>query len=170
VLGVSLLIIGVLGWQLLGPGATETVTPTNAIAFDPYVGDGENDPSAPLAIDGDPATAWPTSTYRGSPVIQESVNKPGVGLVLELGERHRMESLRITSPTSGWTAEAYVLDDVPTAPIDGEQEPVAEASGIDGDTELSLGGREGSVVVLWITRTGDEGRVDVAEATVEVAA
>ncbi|HEX7132140.1 MAG TPA: serine/threonine-protein kinase [Iamia sp.] len=170
VLAVSLLIIAALGWQLLDPGATETITPTNAIAFDPYVGDGENDPLSPAAIDGDEATAWPTSTYRGSPVIQESVAKPGVGLVLELGERRQLETLRIASPTLGWTAEVYVLDDVPTAPIDGEGEPVDEASGIEGDAELSLGGQEGSVVVLWITRTGDEGRVEVSEATVEVAA
>jgi serine/threonine protein kinase len=167
VLGVSLLIIAVLGWQLHGPGSTEILTPTAATAFDPYRQDTENDGLTPRALDGDDTTTWVTETYGNG---DGSLGKPGVGLILELGETRRLETLRITSPSSGWTAEAYVLDDVPTTAIDGQEEPVGEASGIDGDAELSLGGREGSVVVLWITRVSDEGTVEVGEATVEVAA
>jgi serine/threonine protein kinase len=168
VLGASLLIIGVLGWQLIGPGATETLTPTAATAFDPHFGDGERNDLVALAIDGDATTAWMTEPYGAD--RDGAMGKPGVGLILELGESRRLETLQITSPTSGWTAEAYVLDDVPTTAIDGQEEPVGEASDIDGDVSLSLGGREGSVVVLWITRVSDEGIVEVAEATVEVGA
>jgi serine/threonine-protein kinase len=170
VLGASVLIIAAIGWQLLGPGSTETITPTAATAFDPYVGDGENNDLSPAAIDGDPDTAWRTSTYQNSPVIQEAVGKSGVGLILEVGEARTLQTLRVSSPTQGWTAAAFVLDDVPTGPVDGEEEPVAEASEIDGDAELSLGGTKGSVVVLWITRTGDEGRVDISEVRIEAAA
>lgn len=168
VLGVSVLIIAALGWQLIGPGSTETVTPTAARAFDPPPGDGvENDDRAALAIDGDEGTSWSTERYRDPDI---TVLKPGVGLVLELGETRTVQGLRATSPTSGWTAEVYVLDDVPTAPIAGEEEPVAEASGIEGDVDLAFGGREGSVVVLWITHAGEEGTVEIGEATVEVGA
>jgi hypothetical protein len=175
VLGVSLLIIAVLGWQLLAPGETETttLTPTAAIAFDPFFTDGERNDLQDLAIDGDASTAWRTETYRSSPVIQEVANKPGVGLILDLGGARRLESLRITSPTTGWTAQVYVLDAVPeaqdTSVID-DAEPVTEQEDIAGDADLSLGGREGAVVILWITRTGDAGIAEVAEATVEVAA
>ena len=40
--------------------------------------------SAPNAIDGDPATSWTTSTYRGNPALGGL--KPGVGLMLDLGK------------------------------------------------------------------------------------
>ncbi|HEU5150741.1 MAG TPA: serine/threonine-protein kinase [Iamia sp.] len=174
VLAASVLIIAALGWQLLGPGDTETLTPTAATAFDPFgPGDGERNDLQGLAIDGDATTAWRTETYTSNPVIQDAVNKPGVGLVLEIGDTRRLERLRITSPTEGWTAAAYVLDAVPegrdTSVID-DADPVSEQSGIGGDVDLSLGGDEGSVVILWITRTGDDGFVEIAEATVEVAA
>jgi putative peptidoglycan lipid II flippase len=167
VLGASVLIIAALGWQLLGPGATETVTPADAIAFDPHREDGENDADAPLAIDGDEATAWRTSTYENPDI---TVLKPGVGIVLDLGGRRTISGLRVTSPTPGWTAEVYVLDDVPGGPIVDEHDPVAAESGIDGDLDIGFAGREGAVVVLWITNTGAEKQVTVSEATVQVAA
>jgi serine/threonine-protein kinase len=167
VLATSLLIIAALGWQLLGSGATEMITPANAIAFDPYIGDGEHDDETPLALDGDEATRWITETYGND---DGSLGKPGVGLILDLGERRKVERLEITSPTQGWTAQAYVLDDVPSAAIDGVEEAVGEVSGIEGNADISLGGREGSVVVLWITRVGGEGTVEIAEARVEAGA
>jgi hypothetical protein len=166
VLAVSLLVIAALGWQLLGPGATETLTPANATAFDPYRQDRENDDLTPLALDGDETTAWSTEDYGDG---DGTLGKPGVGLVLDLGERRRLETLRITSPTEGWSAAAFVLDEVPTAAIDEDHDPVAEASDISGDADLSLGGQEGSVVVLWITKVSTEGTVEVAEARVEAA-
>ncbi|QYG95296.1 serine/threonine protein kinase [Iamia sp. SCSIO 61187] len=171
VLTVSILVIAALGWQILGPGSTETLTPTAATAFDPPPGDGvERDDETPRAIDGDAATAWRTERYNNNPVIADAVGKPGVGLVLELGEARRAERLHITSPSRGWTAQAYVFDAVPTGPFVDEEDPVDEQSGIDGDASFSLGGREGAVVVLWITRVSeDERTVEVAEARVEVA-
>jgi len=166
VLGASVLMIAALGWQLLGPGSTETVTPAAAETFDPPPGDQqENDERAPLAIDGDATSSWSTERYRDPDI---TVLKPGVGLVLSLDEPRTLERLRVSSPSQGWTAQAYVLDDVPTAPFVGEVEPVDEISDIQGDVDLSLGGTEGRVVVLWITRTGDENLVEVTEATVEV--
>ena len=64
----------------------------------------------------------------------------------------------------------YVLDSVPdggTSIVDGAT-PVAEADDIGGDVTFDLGGADGRVVVLWITRTGAEGTVTVTDAVVEV--
>lgn len=160
---MSVLIIAALAWQVLGPGGTETITPTAVTAFDPHIGDGENDGVAPAAIDGDPETVWTTEQYGG-----QDLRKPGVGLILELGERRTVEGLEVTSSSQGWTAEVYVLDDVPRGPIVDDFDPVATVSDIDGDLDASFGGTEGTVVVLWITRAGTEGTVDVAEARVVV--
>ena len=54
--------------------------------FDPF-GDGEpeNDDDVPLSFDGDPATAWSTLSYRGSPAFGNL--KPGVGVLYDLGAR-----------------------------------------------------------------------------------
>ena len=52
-------------------------------SFDPPPGDGEeHDEQAPLAVDGDPSTAWSTMDYYSALDLQ----KPGVGLVLDLGK------------------------------------------------------------------------------------
>lgn len=73
-----------------GTGATEAPSAasgpgeiTSARAEDPF-GDGtENDESAPRAVDGDPATAWRSSTYSTAALGNL---KRGVGLGLVLGD------------------------------------------------------------------------------------
>lgn len=168
VVALSLLVIGVLSWQVLGP-STETIRPT-ATAYDPPFGaaggDGENDDDAGLAVDGDPDTAWSTERYDDPDI---TVLKPGVGLILDLGGGRRLDRLRLRSPTEGWTAQVHVLDAAPDGPLPEDSEPVAEVADIPGDVDIPLGGTEGSVVVLWITRTGPDGVVEVAEATVEAS-
>ncbi|KQT90913.1 hypothetical protein ASG49_14455 [Marmoricola sp. Leaf446] len=61
----------------------------------------ENPEEAPAAIDGDPATAWTTVTYRNRPDLGGL--KDGVGLMLDLGEDREVGSVVVrfaTSPTS----------------------------------------------------------------------
>ncbi len=61
----------------------------------------ENPETAKNAIDGDPATTWTTLTYRGDPELGGL--KPGVGLMLDLGEDREVSSMRVRfvgSPTS----------------------------------------------------------------------
>ena len=53
--------------------------------FDPEADPPEENPDeAPNAIDGDAATSWTTSTYRGDPALGGL--KPGVGLMVDLGK------------------------------------------------------------------------------------
>ena len=89
------------------PSASSTA-PAEPIAiasvadFDPF-GDPqeENADQAPLAIDGEPGTAWTTSTYEQN--FGPSGLKDGVGLLLDLGKAQDVGSVDVTlvgSPTS----------------------------------------------------------------------
>ena len=66
------------------PRPARPIAIAGADVFDPG-GDGEpeNPDDVPLAFDGDPATAWSTLEYRGSPAFGNL--KDGVGLLLDLG-------------------------------------------------------------------------------------
>ncbi|CAN5730143.1 hypothetical protein BH24ACT4_BH24ACT4_01500 [soil metagenome] len=164
-LAVAVLVVGALGWRLISGGGTQEVRPA-ASAFDPFGTEGEKDDQARLATDDDPATSWPTETYQDRDL---AAAKGGVGLALDLGKARGADVLEVQSPTADWDAVAYVFDELPDGPLDTWGEPVAGAEGINGDLRLDLGGAEGRVVLLWITRVGTEGRVEVADAVLEVS-
>lgn len=72
--------------------------------FDPPPGDGGEKPGeARLATDGDPATAWTTDTYRGRPDLGGL--KPGVGVLLDLGEPAGLRGLDLLLESAGGTVE-----------------------------------------------------------------
>jgi hypothetical protein len=147
---------------------------TKATAFDPPCerssctgsqrggDDQERSDLAPLAIDGDPATAWGTESYDNPDI---TVLKPGVGLVLSAGTRGALHTLTLESPSRGWTASFYVAGSDPGT-LEGWGEPVATLEDIDAGTaiEVDLGGAEGGAVLVWITHQGDGERVEIAEA------
>jgi eukaryotic-like serine/threonine-protein kinase len=82
------------------PAATSPVRLTAIRAYDPD-GDGhENDRYVPRATDGNASTSWSTERYFDAP----SLNKDGVGLVLDAGEPVKLRSLALTTPTPGFTA------------------------------------------------------------------
>src|SRR5690606_31761976 len=82
------------------PAATPTGEPTTAVAATATDFDPEGDPpeeypeDAPLAVDGDPATAWGTQTYEQQ--FGPGGLKSGVGLVLDLGGSQDVRRVRIT--------------------------------------------------------------------------
>ena len=126
-------------------------TPT-PLAFDPPPGSGvEHDDELPFLVDGDPATRWTTETYSRPDL---GGLKPGVGVILQLAGQHKLDELRVTSASRGWTAEVLVADTAkPNRQAWGE--PVATKSGIgDGSTTFDLKGRTGGAVLLWITNLG----------------
>lgn len=84
--------------------AAAAVPVASAVVFDPFGdGDPENDDEAPLAFDGDPATAWPTLQYRGSAELGNL--KPGVGLLFDLGQPVLVSEVTISTPLPGSTVE-----------------------------------------------------------------
>ena len=86
--------------------------------FDPEGDDqSENSETVPLAIDGDPATAWRTSTYF-DPLSQQ---KSGVGLMLDLGKPVDVSDVRLTMIGAGTDLELRAAPDARTAPTSLEQ-------------------------------------------------
>ena len=88
--------------QSAGAAAGAAVEIAGVRDFDPD-GDppSENPETVKNAIDGDPATTWTTMTYRGDPELGGL--KPGVGLMLDLGQDQEVSSVRIRfvgAPTS----------------------------------------------------------------------
>ncbi len=135
------------------PTTSQRAIPTpTPLAFDPLPGSGaEHDEELPFLVDGNPATAWTTENYNSS---RFGGLKPGVGVVLQLDGQYKLDNLRVTSATTGWSAEVLVAD----APRDTRQAwgaPVIARSGIsDGSTTFDLGGRTGGAVLVWITDLG----------------
>ena len=135
-----------------GGGANAEPVALTASAYDPLGGDGERDSEAPLAVDGDPSTAWRTERYD---TRQLGGLKDGVGLVVDLGESRDLESIRVQTPDTGWTAHVHVADAIP-AGYPGWGEPAGTIeSGEDGAT-VDLSGQQGSYVLFWLTDLGDD--------------
>ncbi|NLV55944.1 MAG: serine/threonine protein kinase [Acidimicrobiales bacterium] len=163
VVGAALLIVGLLGWRLITPDDAATIAVT-ATAFDPHGTAGENDDDAPLAVDGDPSTAWSTERYNDPDI---TVLKPGVGLVLDLGGSRRVERVAVTTDDEGWSAQVFVVAGTPGDDFPADVDAVASVREHDGPARFAVDGAEGDRVVLWITRTGVDGTLAVAEVEVE---
>ena len=123
-------------------------------AFDPE-GDGqERNDEAPLAVDGRPSTFWRTEHYS-------SFFKSGVGLVLDIGRRARVERVLVDSPTAGSTAEIQ-LGDSPQGPF----RAVTPARPLTARTSFAVPRRTGRYVVVWITGMPQDSAAEVSEVKV----
>ncbi|MGH9245828.1 MAG: protein kinase domain-containing protein [Acidimicrobiales bacterium] len=182
VIGVALGVASVLfsrteaGRRLLGrppaePAAeADTGAPLTIDAVDPFDPQGderERDDLASRVIDGSDDTEWQTEGYasRGFGNL-----KDGVGLVFSLSEARRLVALRVSSPSDGWSADAYVADQAPDT-LGGWGEPVASVDDIGaGEAAFDLSGRNGRFVLLWITdlaNDGDAFRVRITDAVIQ---
>jgi serine/threonine protein kinase len=125
---------------------------TSASAFDPYGDNSEHGDRAREAIDGNPATAWNTEHYSGG------LNKPGVGLVLDLAAAKRLSMLVVRSGTPGFTAkiESGSSQTGPFNTVSGPRE-------IGGNTTFSLDGDAAQFYVVWITDLGPNSSVEINE-------
>jgi putative peptidoglycan lipid II flippase len=124
--------------------------------FDPSPGsDGEENPAeVPNAFDGDPSTAWTTVTYRTNSHLGNL--KPGVGLILDLGEVHTVTDVSVSldgSPTDLELRAAPESDsDYPTASADAY--PVVKTlkgAGSEADFDLSDSPVKTRYLLVWIT-------------------
>jgi serine/threonine protein kinase len=144
------------------PAASQQSFPTpTPLAFDPPPGSGvEHDEQLPNLVDGDTSTVWSTENYSTS---QFGGLKPGVGVILRLDAAHKLKELKVTSPSSGWSAEVLVSDSPKTTRA-AWGDPVDSKKGIDaGTTTFDLGGKTGGAVLLWITDLGRGTSVSIAE-------
>ncbi|QBR92909.1 protein kinase family protein [Nocardioides euryhalodurans] len=126
----------------------------------------ENSDSAPLAVDGDPATTWPTSTYDQQ--FGPGGLKTGVGLVVDLGYTQEVAEIDLTTVGAPTGVTYYVTDEDPAGV--GELEPVG--SGTVGGDRLRTTLEEpasGQYLVVWLTSlpaVSDGFRGEVAEVAV----
>jgi hypothetical protein len=116
-------------------------------SYDPQ-GDGEeHSERVQDATDRDPATYWTTERYN-------SFSKPGVGLVLDAGERRELSQLAVTSDTPGFTAEIRAGD-----------EAVSASRQVSGTTTFELEDADATELTIWITNRGPNPAVHVNEVT-----
>jgi putative peptidoglycan lipid II flippase len=151
------------------PVAGAPVPVTAATIFNPF-GDGEpeNDDDVPLTVDGDPATAWSTVTYRGSAAFGNL--KPGVGVLLDLGSEQALAGVTVATTLPGSTVEVRTGG----APDAGLDAFAVSASGpLTGTDDLAFTAPVTSrYVLVWLTGlvpVDDGFQADLAEVTVTAA-
>jgi hypothetical protein len=137
--------------------------------FDPQGPDrSEHRDEAPLAIDGDPETAWTTDHYNSADF---GGLKDGVGLWVGFNADTRATRVVIRSPLPGWSFQL-----LPGSSPDALAEPLASESGAttfqadaSGKTVVILRPAPTSGILIWITHLApDEGRFAAAIAEVSV--
>jgi hypothetical protein len=118
----------------------------------------DNPRRATLAVDGDPATAWKTDTYKQPfPAL-----KPGVGLMASFAEPISLAEVTIDSPSDGTVVE---IRSAPSENPDlGETKVIGKATLNDGQTKLQLDRAEPTQhVLVWITTLADGNRSELSE-------
>lgn len=117
--------------------------------FDPQGDPPEENPElAPLAVDGDPATAWRTQTYFDQ--FGPGGLKTGIGIVVDLGESREVSQIDLTTLGSPVGVSYYLSDDDPSAVAD--LQPVARGSVADGRLRTSLEEpATGRYLIVWLT-------------------
>jgi eukaryotic-like serine/threonine-protein kinase len=126
--------------------------------YDPF-GDNnaEHDDEAGLATDKDPGTYWTTERYRAG------LQKDGVGLLLDAGERVDPSRLVVTTETPGFKAEIRAGSNE-----DGQFEPISPNRTVNGTTTFRLDTGGARYFVVWITEL--QPGADVAARINEVRA
>ena len=146
-----------------------------ATDFDPRADGGsaqENPKQVVAAIDGDPETTWRTERYRTLPTLGGL--KPGVGLVLDLGEATSVRMVRLTLVGGPTAVEVRVPAEPATgeAPMESEQQwrKVQRAESGSGRFELGFDAEVTRYVLVYLTElppVGDDYyRGEVAEVAV----
>jgi hypothetical protein len=112
-------------------------------------------------IDGNPTTFWEGDVYD-SPNFGGS---GGFGLAMDLGSRHSVHELVVTTSMQGWSAETFTSDSNAQV-LSGWGTPTATHSLIDGNATFSLGDRRAGWVLLWMTDPGPTRQAQIDELTV----
>jgi hypothetical protein len=132
--------------------------PVGAAGFDALEGlpedpGNENSAAARDAIDGDPATAWQTQYYFGSPVF--GTLKKGSGLILDMGHQVRIVTVTVTfGPARGADVSVEVGNhDALAAATLSTFRTVAKADDIGGTyTFTAASPAQGRYVLIWFTK------------------
>ena len=134
------------------PTATPVeIAPASVASFDPSGGSGFRDEGDDL---------WSTQTYK---TAQFGSLKPGVGLLIDLGQPRAVSEVTIPEATAGLTVHLLAGDQAPSASVDG-MTTADDATTGDGATSLS-GGEAGEhrYWLVWVTELAPSGDGFAAE-------
>jgi putative peptidoglycan lipid II flippase len=151
-------------------GSGAVIKVAKARDFDPPpAGNGEeNGDEAPLAVDGDPATSWQTQTYFDPLELQ----KPGIGLILDLGSAAQVGSvhLRLVGSDTDVELRAAAADATsPPAHLGGFDRVVDKTTAATSVTLRPKAPVRTRYLLVWLTRlpaAGSDYRGGIAEAVV----
>jgi hypothetical protein len=119
--------------------------------FDPSGDGSENPEDAPLAVDGDPQTAWPTVTYYDPLELQ----KPGVGLLVDLGEPVEVSEVAVSFLTTPTDVEILAAGEQATGEptsAEGLQRVAGETGAGDRATMALEDPVTTRYLVVWLTK------------------
>lgn len=140
-------------------GGSGTSVPLKGVGdYDPQGTGSEHSNTAASATDGNTSTVWMTEHYNSQDF---GGLKDGLGLVLDSGSALKLASLKVTTPTPGFTAEIQAGDS-PTGGF------VTDSSSqtVSGTTAtFTLDGRTAQYYVVWITQLPPGGRAEISEVT-----
>ncbi|MGO1974179.1 MAG: hypothetical protein ACTH2Q_14585, partial [Propionibacteriaceae bacterium] len=148
----------------------------DAVDFDPEADNGsgdENPDEVPLAHDGDPETRWRTLAYKNNP--QMGGLKPGVGLVLDLGEAREVGSVGLVLTGAGTAVEVRVPANDPASLSEPPLETEADWRTVGADDKAGASASIGLAekvttrfVLVYLTSLPKEDGIDYRGAIHEV--
>jgi hypothetical protein len=150
---------------------TGTVKPLKASVFSPG-GSPDSPSSAGLAIDGDPATAWPTDTYMDAEPFPKF--KPGIGLMLQLPEPTKLSAVTIDLDSTGTVVQLRSSPNAtPANPGDtAELSPPTPLRPGHNVIPVKTSSAPTTFVLVWIStlgNTGGKSHSDISEITLQSA-
>ncbi|MFC3493067.1 protein kinase family protein [Glycomyces rhizosphaerae] len=132
------------------------LTPDSIRVVDPPDGDRDQSEGVENVIDDNASTGWTTNTYYRDPRFGNL--KPGMGILIDLGEAQEVASVRVQMTSAGATVGLLSGDEDPGDSSEGDQaivdgfsvlaEPVADA---DTNIELKPSGEATRYIVVWVT-------------------
>jgi serine/threonine protein kinase len=155
-LAIAAIVIGLFaagGTNNGGTPAANTRVEVSAVtSYDPF-GDNkeENSASAINATDRDPSTYWSTERYNDAP----SLNKPGVGLVLDAGTPVELAQIVVSTDTPGFSAEVKATNTEGATPT-----KVSDSKVVGRTTTFEISSDAPKrYYVIWITKLPSDDHV-----------
>ena len=129
-------------------------------------------------VDGDQTTSWKTEHYVKNPAF--GGNKPGMGILIDLGSPKDVTTVKITFANRGATVELRKGSTLPPATADGDNqvfqtyEPIGQPQEAGSTTVLNSDGHPVQYLLIWITKlpvsVDDSSRYQARIQEIEVSA
>lgn len=149
------------------PSAPESAPPPtvdSVTAIDPEGDGSENPQSAPLVLDGDPATFWRSQTYSSATFGNL---KSGVGLVLALRQDAEVHAVHLVTHGTGGDVQVRTA----TSPAGDGATTIGQSALTDGETTIRIDPpATARYVVLWfdsLPQVSGSYRIEVASVGLE---